>query len=68
MIEKLKNYPMLIGIKYASELGLSRYQFNKLLRSNDVPTVRIGSKLYFDRDRLIVYFENQSSKEKTNEV
>lgn len=59
---------MLIGIKYASELGLSRYQFNKLLRSNDVPTVRIGSKLYFDRDRLIVYFENQSSKEKTNEV
>ena len=67
MTEKLKNYPMLIGIKHAKDFGLSRYQFNQLLQTDGVPTVRIGSKLYLDRDGLIAYIEKQG-KEKSNEI
>lgn len=67
MIEKLQELPLLIGVKHAKELGLSRYHFNQLLQTKGVPTVRIGSKSYIDRDGLIAYLENQS-KEKNNEI
>lgn len=67
MKEKLQELPLLIGVKYAKELGLSRYHFNQLLQTEGVPTVRIGSKLYLDRDGLIAYLE-KTNKEKRNEV
>ena len=59
MKEKLQELPLLIGVKHAKELGLSRYHFNQLLQTDGVPTIRIGSKLYIDRDGLIAYLEEQ---------
>lgn len=64
MKEQLKDYPMLIGVKHAKDFGLSRYHFNKLLNTEGIPTVKIGSKSYIDRDGLISYLEEQSKGEK----
>ena len=66
MKEKLKDYPMLIGVKHAKGFGLSRYHFNKLLNTEGIPTVKIGSKSYIDRDGLIAYLEKQERK--NNEI
>ena len=63
MKEKLKDLPLLIGVKHAKELGLSRYHFNQLLQTDGVPTIRIGSKLYIDRDGLIASLEKQAKGE-----
>ena len=61
MTEKLKNYPMLIGVKHAKDFGLSRYQFNKLLQTEGI-SVKIGSKRYLDRDKWIEILKQQGEK------
>lgn len=61
--ESTANYPKFIGVRYASELGLSKYQFRKLLKNKDAPTIRWGAKLYFDRDKLFEYLEQQAQSQ-----
>jgi hypothetical protein len=64
--EELLDYPKFIGIRYAEQLGLSKYQFRRFVMGKDSPSVKLGDKYYLDRDRLLDYLEGQS-KEKTNE-
>lgn len=52
---------MLIGVKYARDFGLSRYQFNKLLQTEEI-SVKIGSKRYLDRDKWIEKLKQQGEK------
>ena len=55
--DELLSLPKFIGIKYAEQLGLSKYQFHRFTQERNAPSVKIGGKLYLDRDRLIEYFD-----------
>jgi hypothetical protein len=57
--DELLSLPKFIGIKYAEKLGLSKYQFHRFTQERNAPSVKIGGKLYLDRDRLIEYFDKQ---------
>jgi hypothetical protein len=63
-MNSFEKLPRLIGAHHAEVLGLSKYQFRKLFHIKGAPTVKWGSKIYLDRDRLFEFLEKQAKGER----
>ena len=62
MHQNFENLPRLIGAKHAEILGLSKYQFRKLLHTKNAPVIKWGAKLYLDKDKLFEYLAEQAKE------
>ena len=49
--------PVLLSIKDADKLGLSRSAFYRLMNRADVPRVTIGARIYLHRDRFLIWLD-----------
>jgi len=57
-------FPYLISASECHELGLSKYQFTKILNDPTAPVVTIGSKRYLKREEFFKWLDKASVNEK----
>lgn len=53
----LDAFPYLISANNCFDLGLSKYQFTKILNDPSAPVVTVGSKRYLKRDEFFKWLD-----------
>lgn len=62
--ELLNAFPYLISASDCYDLGLSKYQFTKILNDPSAPVVTIGSKRYLKREEFFKWLDSNPANNK----
>ena len=55
---KRESLPMLISVKEATKLGISKTMFYRLTHMSSLPVITIGSRRYLHRDRFYEWLDS----------
>ncbi len=58
--QNCSSLPVLLSVKDADKLGLTRSSFYRLIHRAGIPTVTIGGRLYIHRDRFFEWLDVQT--------